>query len=267
MNTNHSKIKERHPPRFQVLNVQVSALTPLQLLTIVAEWIKERSTHYINVFAVANVLSCIDDPQIADIANNSGLTLPDGMPLVFLGKRAGLAVERCYGPDMMLKIMDDGLARGYKHFFYGCTNEVLDMLEKNLCDKFDGIKIVGKIPSPFRPETDEEISQYTKQINKSMADIVWVGNGTPLQDYWVSEYRPRLNASVLIAVGAAFDFHAGNVKQAPRWMMKAGLEWFFRLCAEPRRLWRRYIIGNTRFIFLLMKQVITKKPAPLGKCS
>ena len=254
-------------PRFQILNTQISALTPPQLLTIVAGWIKEQSKHYINVFTVDSILKCVDSPTLADIANNSSLTIPDGMPLVFLGKRAGFNVERCYGPDMMLKIMENDFERGYnyKHFFYGCTDDVLEKLESNLRRKFPEIKIVGKIAPPFRPLTDKETISYSKQINESKADIVWCGLGTPKQDYWISNFRAKLDAPILIAVGAAFNFHAGNVKQAPRWMMRCGLEWFFRLCMEPKRLWRRYIIGNTRFIFLLLKQIVTKKPAPLGR--
>ncbi len=262
---NQKNIEKDQFPRFQILNTQVSALVPEQLLTIVAEWIKKNSKHYINVFTVDSILKCVDSPKLAKIANNSSLTIPDGMPLVFLGKKAGLTVERCYGPDIMLQIMQDGLKRGYKHFFYGCTDEVLDQLEKNIHQKFDGIKIVGKIAPPFRLLTEIEETEYVKTINESKADIVWVGIGTPKQDYWISEFRAKLNASILIAVGAAFNFHAGNVKQAPRWMMKSGLEWLFRLCAEPRRLWKRYIIGNPRFILLIIKQLITKKPAPLGK--
>ncbi len=252
-------------PKFQVLNVRVSAISPEQVVETIRGWIEEKKTRYINIINVATIMCCVDSPELTDIVNNSSLTIPDGMPLVFLGKLAGLNAKRCYGPDIMLDIIKDGVSYGYKHFFYGNKMEVLNMLEDSLKEMFKDIKIVGKIPSPFRPETDEEKKEFTKIIDESGADIVWVGSGTPLHDYWSAEYSTRLNSAVIIPVGGAFNVHAGNVKQAPRWMMNIGMEWFFRLCIEPKRLWRRYIIGNTRFILLLLKQIITKKPAPLGR--
>jgi N-acetylglucosaminyldiphosphoundecaprenol N-acetyl-beta-D-mannosaminyltransferase len=145
------------------------------------------------------------------------------------------------------------------HFFYGATDEVLAQLKQNLQIKFPGLQIAGMYSPPFRPLEPDEKDEVAAMINASGADIVWCGLGTPKQDYWVAEFRPRLNCAAILAVGAAFNFHAGHVVQAPRWMMKSGLEWLFRLGAEPKRLWRRYIIGNPRFICLIAGQLLRRK--------
>jgi N-acetylglucosaminyldiphosphoundecaprenol N-acetyl-beta-D-mannosaminyltransferase len=145
------------------------------------------------------------------------------------------------------------------HFFYGATDEVLEQLKVNLMEKFPGLQIAGMYAPPFRPLTCSEQDQVAEMINASGADIVWCGLGTPKQDYWVAEFRPRLHCAAILAVGAAFNFHAGHVKQAPRWMMKSGLEWVFRLCSEPKRLWRRYIIGNPRFLMLTWRQFLSRE--------
>jgi N-acetylglucosaminyldiphosphoundecaprenol N-acetyl-beta-D-mannosaminyltransferase len=137
------------------------------------------------------------------------------------------------------------------HFFYGATDEVLAQLKTNLLKKFPSLQIAGMVSPPFRPLTEAEKEEMSELINASGADIVWCGLGTPKQDYWVAEFRPRLNAFAILAVGAAFNFHAGEVRQSPRWMMRSGLEWLFRLLVEPKRLWRRYLIGNPRFVCLV----------------
>jgi len=143
--------------------------------------------------------------------------------------------------------------RGYTHYFYGGSTDVLAKLNDRLRQQFPRLRIAGMYAPPFRPLTDAEENEVVNKINVVHPDIVWCGLGTPKQDYWVYRFRPRLEAAALIAVGAAFNFHAGQVRQAPRWMMRCGLEWLFRLCMEPRRLWRRYLIGNPRFLWLLWK--------------
>jgi N-acetylglucosaminyldiphosphoundecaprenol N-acetyl-beta-D-mannosaminyltransferase len=146
-----------------------------------------------------------------------------------------------------------------RHYFYGATGETLAKLKENLLDQFPGLQIVGMYSPPFRPLTEAEKDTVTEQVNAASPDIVWCGLGTPKQDFWVAEFRPRLNCSAILAVGAAFDFHARRIRQAPRWMMSAGLEWLFRLYIEPRRLWRRYIIGNPRFILLVLHRQFLKR--------
>ncbi len=202
------------------------------------------------------MLECVDDPALADIVDRATLAVPDGMPLVWLGRRAFPEenVQRCYGPDLMLAVCQAGLATGMRHCLYGSTPEVLEALEANLKTRFPGICIVERIAPPFRALDASEKLAISERINRAMPDVVWVGLGTPKQDLWLGEFREKLDAPVLVAVGAAFNFHAGLLSQAPRWMQRSGLEWFYRLCREPRRLWRRYLLGNPRFVWLLLRR-------------
>jgi N-acetylglucosaminyldiphosphoundecaprenol N-acetyl-beta-D-mannosaminyltransferase len=151
--------------------------------------------------------------------------------------------------------LTSGEAGGYRHYFYGSTDEVLAKLRANLESKFPGIEIVGMYSPPFRPLTEAEEEQVAEMINATRPDIVWCGLGTPKQDYWVAKFQPKVDAAAFIAVGAAFNFHAGEVKQAPRWMMRFSLEWLFRLVVEPKRLWKRYLVGNPRFVMLCLRQL------------
>lgn len=242
-------------PRFPVLSIGINAVTLSQTVLIIDSWIRRKEKHYINVCTVHTALECYDSPDLAGVVNRSGLSVPDGMPLVWLGKLRRLRMGRVYGPDLMLSVCQYGQTRGYRHFFYGSTPDVISKLENNLSKSFPDIRIAGRYSPPFTALSGREKQDVAAIVNHSQADIVWVGLGTPKQDHWVGEFRSRLNAPVLIAVGAAFDFHAGTLKQAPRWMMSCGLEWFFRLVMEPKRLWKRYIFGNPIFIFLTARQL------------
>lgn len=253
-------------PRFSLLDVHLTGVRIERAVEQILSFTSDGGRHYVCIFAVDSLLRCRDTPRLAAVANATDMTLCDGMPLVFVGRKfAKLDMNRCYGPDVMLKTIEAGCSKGVRHFFYGgASDEMVRKLESNLKAKFPGLKIAGHYVPPFRDLTEQERGEVISLINDSKADVVWVGVGTPRQDYWVSEYRLPLNASVLIAVGAAFNFHAGTVPQAPRWMMRCGFEWLFRLVAEPRRLWRRYLIGNPRFILLVIKQWLMRKPHPLG---
>jgi N-acetylglucosaminyldiphosphoundecaprenol N-acetyl-beta-D-mannosaminyltransferase len=179
------------------------------------------------------------------------------MPVVWLaGREARVPVSRVYGPDMMLAVSEDGLATQYRHFFYGSTPETLDALITRLSARYPGMVVAGSYAPPFGTLSSEEDARMVEIINESAPDIVWVGLGMPKQELWVAEHQDRLTAPVLMAVGAAFDFHAGTVRQAPTWMQRSGLEWLFRLVQEPRRLWRRYLLANTRFAGLLMRRAL-----------
>lgn len=252
--------------RFSLLDVFLSGTTLAEAVKQIVGYTADGGRHYVCIFAVDSLLKCHDNPRLAAIANASDMTLCDGMPLVFVGRKiARIPMNRCYGPDVMLRTIEAGCAKGVKHFFYGGQDETtVARLEANLRRKFPDVQIVGHYVPPFRDLTDAERQTVCEQINRSGADIVWVGVGTPRQDYWVSEYRSLVEVPVLIAVGAAFNFHAGVVPQAPRWMMRCGLEWLFRLMAEPRRLWRRYVYGNPRFLWYVLKQWLTRHPRPLG---
>jgi N-acetylglucosaminyldiphosphoundecaprenol N-acetyl-beta-D-mannosaminyltransferase len=262
----------------------------------VLSWVASGQRHYVNICTADTMVQCFDQPQLAKIVNDAGMATTDGMPLVWLAHHYGFkAATRVYGPDLMLELcrstaeslkplnveavknekgdfnepsgrlnglnesesrFNTGGSRPVSHFFYGATDEVLAQLKSNLLKKFPDLQIAGMYSPPFRPLTETEKDEVAERINASGADIVWCGLGTPKQDYWVAEFRPRLNCAAILAVGAAFNFHAGHVRQAPRWMMRSGLEWLFRLGVEPKRLWRRYLIGNPRFVCLTAGRLI-----------
>ena len=241
-------------PRFPAGVVALSALSLSAARDRVAHWIETQQRHYVNICTADTVVQCAAQPQLAKIISEAGMATTDGMPLVWLAKRHGFdEATRVYGPDLMLELCALSEQRGYAHYFYGGSTEVLAKLNDRLRQQFPRLRIAGLYAPPFRPLTETEENEVAEKINATHPDIVWCGLGTPKQDYWVYRFRPRLEAAALIAVGAAFNFHAGQVRQAPRWMMRCGLEWFFRLCMEPRRLWRRYLIGNPRFLWLLWK--------------
>lgn len=253
--------------RFSLLDVALTGISLEHAVEQIVVYTRDGGLHYVCIFAVESLLQCRDEPRLCNIANQSDMTLCDGMPLVFVGRVfAKIKMNRCYGPDVMLKTIEAGCAKGMKHFFYGGANQtVLTRLIANLKAQFPDMQVAGEYVPPFRDLTDAEHAEVVTQINTSGADVVWVGIGTPRQDFWVSDFRSVLTAPVLIAVGAAFDFHSGTVPQAPRWMMRCGLEWLFRLIAEPSRLWRRYLIGNPRFILLALRQLLTHRPHALGE--
>lgn len=243
-------------PSFPVVDVRISALTFELALATLDGWIARRERHYVNICTTHTVLECHDRPDLAAIVNDAGMATPDGMPLVWLGRLHGQRVERVYGPDVMLAACAQGQNRGYRHFFYGGAEGVAEQLVARLRARFPALQVAGIYTPPFRPLTPEEEQEVAALINASQADIVWVGLGTPKQDYWVARFRPLLEAPVLLAVGAAFDFHAGRVRQAPRWMQRSGLEWLFRLSQDPVRLWQRYLVGNPRFVYLVARQMV-----------
>ncbi|MCD4781643.1 MAG: WecB/TagA/CpsF family glycosyltransferase [Candidatus Omnitrophica bacterium] len=242
---------------FDVLGVRVSA-TNLELTSRRIEaWIQSKSRQYICVAPVATIIDCQRDSEYLKVINQAGLVTPDGMPIVWLGqKTVGPRVQRTYGPDLMMAFCGFSAAKGYRHFFYGGSEQTNQILIKTLSETFPGITIAGSYAPPHIQLHQKERGDIVEKINASRADVLWVGLGSPKQDFWMAEHRGRLNAPVLIGVGAAFDFLAGTKKQAPRWMQRSGLEWLFRLCQEPRRLWKRYLIGNSLFIFLCIKETL-----------
>ena len=163
---------------------------------------------------------------------------------------------RVYGPDLMAQVCSESVSAGCRHFLYGATPSTLTKLSARLTEQYQGIRIVGSYSPPFRPLTPDERSVIAQEINACAPDIVWVGLSTPKQELWMADFRERLDAPVLIGVGAAFDFHAGTVRQAPRWMQPLCLEWLFRLLVEPRRLWKRYLVNNPKFLVALSLQAL-----------
>jgi N-acetylglucosaminyldiphosphoundecaprenol N-acetyl-beta-D-mannosaminyltransferase len=205
-----------------------------------------RAVHLCNAYTLSMARR---DPELRHRLNQGDLNLPDGMPLIWVGRQLGLdhLEGRVYGPDLMLATMDRGRELGIRHFLYGSTNEVLTKLEAELRRRFAGVDVVGRDAPPFRELNAEEELVLELRLADLRPDIVWVGLGTPKQDAFVYNFRQRV-PSTFVAVGAAFDFISGVKRQAPLWMQKGGLEWAYRLAHEPRRLGRRYLVGNAGFV-------------------
>jgi len=246
-------------PKANILGVEVSAINMEMALHTIEDWIARRESHYVCVTGVHGVMESQRDEEVRRIHNAAGLVTPDGMPLVWLSRLMGFShVERVYGPDLMLAMCARSVTQGYHHFFYGGAPGVAEKLVLCLQSRFPTLQVSGTYSPPFRPLTPEEDVAVVGCINAAQSDIVWVGISTPKQECWMKEHVGRLCAPVLIGVGAAFDFHAGVKRQAPRWMQQSGLEWLFRLMTEPRRLWRRYLINNTCFLWLVLLQALGK---------
>ena len=242
---------------FTVCGVNISAINLDLACGAVEDWIKNRRKAYVCVVPVSTVVECQANKDYLKIVNGADMATPDGMPLVWIGRFKGeRAVDRTYGPDLMLAVCKMSQEKGFSHYFYGGTAESCRLLEMRLKKLFPRLSIVGKFSPPFRNLTKEEDDSLAENINRINPDILWIGLGSPKQDFWMYEHRQKLNAPVMIAVGAAFDFVSGYKRQAPRWMQRWGLEWLFRLFSEPRRLWRRYLIGNAKFIYFLLRDGI-----------
>jgi len=239
-----------------VLGVKVSAITIPMALDTIDYWIRHKQQHYVTITGVHGVIESQKDAFIRDIHNQAGMVTPDGMPMVWMNHWQGNKhVSRVYGPDLMLAVCEASKEKGYKHFFYGGADGVPELLKQKLTERFPHLQVVGTYSPPFRPLTPEEDEAICKMITDSGADIVWVGLSTPKQEKWMHAHLGRFAAPVMVGVGAAFDFHAGLKKQAPHWMQKRGLEWFYRLVSEPRRLGKRYLINNPKFIALAALQM------------
>lgn len=240
------------PDRTNILGVGVSAINPDMAVDTIDGWIAEGRQNYVCVTGVHGVIESQSDQDLGRILNQAGLVTPDGMPLVWVSRlRNNRSVSRVYGPDLMAEVCAKSVAKGHRHFLYGGAPGVAERLADQLRQRYPGIEIAGLYAPPFRPLTPAEDEAVIEQINASKADIVWVGLSTPKQEYWMAAHLGRLDASVMVGVGAAFDFLAGVKTQAPRWMQRSGLEWLYRLVTEPRRLWRRYLTIVPLFLILI----------------
>jgi N-acetylglucosaminyldiphosphoundecaprenol N-acetyl-beta-D-mannosaminyltransferase len=247
-------------PRVNILGVGINAMTMTQALAQISTWIESRAREYVCVCTVHTIMECQRAPTMRRAVNGASLATPDGMPLVWLGRRwSTVEVSRVYGPDLLLALCQHSLELGYRHYFYGGAAGVPEQLAATLQNRFPGLNVVGAYSPPFHLLTPTENEQIIQQINAAAPDIVWVGLGTPKQDMWMFTHRVALTAPVLIVIGAAFDFHTKRIPQAPPWMQQRGLEWLFRLVQEPRRLWYRYLIYNPLFILLILAQMLGLK--------
>jgi N-acetylglucosaminyldiphosphoundecaprenol N-acetyl-beta-D-mannosaminyltransferase len=240
--------------RVDVLGVGISTVDIPAALDEIERWIEARDPHYVCVTGVHGVMESQRDPELMRIHNASGLTTPDGMPMVWAGRFAGARISRVYGPDLMLALSERSAERGWTQYYYGGRDGTPERLSERLRARFPALRCVGMHSPPFRELTADEDDALVAEINAAAPDIVWVGLSTPKQERWMARHVGRLSAPVLVGVGAAFDIHAGTLAQAPRWMQRSGLEWLYRLAREPRRLWRRYAIIVPGFLIRIVRR-------------
>lgn len=253
-----------------VLGVPVVAEDPDRIVEAIISRAKAGGSdgpQYVCPTSVHGIVEADRSPDFARVLGDAWIVTPDGMPLVWMGRLAGAAgMERVYGPDLMKAVCAASVGTGLRHFFYGGAPGVPEHLAARMAEAFPGLAVGGAYSPPFRELTAEELEAVARRINDSGAEIVWVGLSTPKQELWMARVRHLLSAPVLVSVGAAFDFHTGRVRQAPMWMRRRGLEWLFRLSQEPRRLWRRYVFGNSRFAYLALREFLSRqlKTEPRG---
>ncbi len=245
-----------NPERVNILGTHISAINIQDTVDVFVRWIHAGDSQYVCVTPAHSIMQGYRDPQLRKIFNQSGITTPDGMAIVWLLRMQGFPkVDRVYGPDLMHAVCQHSLETGWRHFFYGGASGVAEQLAEALNTKYPGIKIAGMYSPPFRELTPEEDREVISMINTAHSDIVWVGIGSPKQELWMSRHLGQVSAPVLIGVGAAFDFLSGRKKQAPRWIQRSGFEWLFRLASEPKRLWRRYA-DYPLFVLLVIMQLL-----------
>jgi N-acetylglucosaminyldiphosphoundecaprenol N-acetyl-beta-D-mannosaminyltransferase len=242
--------------RVNILGVGVNAISMAESVQYTDMFLREKGQSYVCVTGVHGIMEAQEDDEFKRILNSSFLTTPDGMPTVWLGRWHGFRkMSRVYGPDFMHEICKLSLERGYRHFLYGGNTGVAEELASKLSSCYPGLQIVGTFTPPFRPLNAEEEIQLERTLVEARADVLWCGLSTPKQERFMSRYCGKLPVKLMVGVGAAFDINSGNLKDAPGWMKGAGLQWLFRLMAEPRRLAGRYLRNNPRFVMLTLLQL------------
>ena len=247
--------------QYAVLGTRVDAVQTPDVIAQMERWVESRENcRYIAVTGMHGVIEARHDRLFREALRGADLVVPDGMPLVWLGRRQGFRLpRRVYGPELMLRFWQQTNDKGYRHFFYGGAPGVATALASRFEREFPGHRIVGTFSPPYRPLTPDEDSAVIRMIHGARPDFVWVGIGTPKQERWMHAHRELLGPCILVGVGAAFDFHTGRTRSAPRWMGEHGLEWLFRLCQEPRRLWRRYLVNGPQFAGLVLLELLNLK--------
>ena len=241
--------------RVNVLGVGISAINLPLALSAIGDAVRARRKGYICVTGVHGVMEAQGDPAFRKILNSAFLCTPDGMPMVWAGKLSGHSeMQRVYGPDLTLEVFAWSEKNACRHFFFGGAPGVAETLRDKMTARFPGLQVTGCFTPPFRPLNAVEQGQLQDAVRAARPDILWVGLSTPKQEKFMAEHLPRLDVTLMVGVGAAFDFLSGRVKQAPRWMQRSGLEWCYRLGQEPRRLARRYFQNNPLFAIKIAAQ-------------
>ena len=247
--------------KINILDVEVSVLNLDSATRAILGAIEKKEKGYVCVTSVHGVVEANEDKSFREVLNDAFLCTPDGVPLVWVGRGVYGREEmsRVYGPDLMWELMRAGEKRAIRHFLYGGKEGVAEKLKERLLQHFPEAEIVGTYCPPFRPLTEEERKDVTARVAECRPDIIWVGLSTPKQERFMAEHLPELDTTMMIGVGAAFDFYTDAVRQAPKWMQQNGLEWLYRIYQEPRRLWPRYRHINPRFIFLIARQILGRR--------
>lgn len=249
-------MKEETRQRVNVLTAPIDALTWESALNRIFNWAAKRESRYVCICNVHSVVTAGQDQDFGQIVADSDMATPDGAPVAWMLSRLGFArQQRINGPDLMWKYCEQAASRGESIYLYGGMPTTLVILQSRLLNAFPSLKIAGAYSPPFRAITAEEDSLVVDAINASGAGTVWVSLGCPKQEKWMASHRGRIQA-VMIGVGAAFDYHAGTINRAPKWMQNAGFEWLYRLASEPGRLWKRYLVTNTLFLISATKQLV-----------
>lgn len=239
-------------PGSMVLDTYVHALGWDAIIEKLIEWVVNRESRYVCLCNVHSTVTAQSDPLLALALSQSDMVLPDGMPIAWMLRKNGFKKQpRIGGPDLMWKCTERFQQLGQSIFLYGSTIKTLEKLERAMYEKYPNLKIAGMVSPPFRDLSAEEEAAIADQINNSGAHALFVALGCPKQEVWMQRQRGKIMA-VMFGFGAAFDFHAGNLRRAPYWMQRAGLEWLYRLAKEPSRLWRRYLVTNSKFLLSVL---------------
>lgn len=245
------KVDKSKIPVCNILGVNIAAIDMEWTLEYFKKHIKDLSGDYVCVSNVHTTVTSFEDPEYCDIQNGSIMALPDGGPLSSVGRKRGHSkMARVTGPSLMGEIFNISVENGYRHYFYGSTEETLEKLSSKLEEKYPGLQISGVHSPPFRPITEEEDGKIVKMINDTNPDFVWIGLGAPKQEKWMAIHQGEIKG-LMLGVGAGFDYYADNIKRAPEWMQRINMEWFYRLLQDPKRLFNRYMKTNFKFLWLI----------------
>lgn len=243
------------------MGIKVNRITIEDSVKWIEKLISHPERHQICVPNVWTTVLAQKDLDFRKIYNSSSLAIPDGMPLVWVSKMYGKPIhKRISGTDLFFRFADCAAEKGYTFFFLGSTEDTLGRINETVKNKFPSLKILGFYSPPFLQEFPKEVNERMIEIiNDAKPDVLWVGMTAPKQEKWIYENLERLDVHVAIGIGAAFEYVAGKLKRAPEWMQNTGLEWLYRVGQEPRRLWKRYLVGNTMFVWLVMKEFVKMK--------
>lgn len=243
------KLDKSQIPTCNIMGVNIAAINMEWLLKYTEQHIKELSGDYMCVSNVHTTVTSYEEPDYCAVQNGGIMAIPDGGPLSTVGRKRGFKdMSRTTGPSYMGEIFEVSAKKGYRHYFYGSTEQTLEKLYQKLNEQYPGIQIAGMYSPPFRPMTEEEDAAIIERINQTEPDFVWVGLGAPKQEKWMAAHQGSVKG-FMVGVGAGFDYFAGNIERAPQWMQKSNLEWVYRLLQDPRRLFNRYWHTNTKFIW------------------